>query len=599
MRGAFSALLLAAGISWAFPVIYNFILGETAASFVFLAVSLGAVLLSFLLFRKYQKKEADYPSLSRDAETEAYLRRFSDRMTKRALNGIAIFFAALAFFTFSEALFYFQGNSKDTELLENVFSNSPVVTLAFFLMVKNLLLFRSARRLSGLPEKERALFHFRLIIFGSLAYWALGVLAFVLLSPKMPYPANLVYVLTVLYLLLYFLYQMTLRRRLVQQNIVYNPIRSGSYALVIIVLAGYLLMSRDTWYVQPYINSIPRMMGEKDAISYDEESAVYTITTDKEEFRVLQLTDIHLGGSLYSYRNDMKALEACFREIEYAKPDFVVVTGDLCFPLGIMSLSLNNSAPISQFAAFMRNLDVPWAFTYGNHDTENVAAMNKQDLNELMKSLSYKTSGTLLYPYSQPDCMGRNNQMIEIRNEDGSVREALFLIDSNAYTGEGINVYDYIHDDQVEWYASKVNALQEESGRPVPSMSFFHIPLQQYRTAYELYEANSPEVTYYFGENAEKMINKVCCSDYPSSLFDRMKELGSTKAVFCGHDHYNNMSLEYQGIRLTYGMSIDYLAMPGIAKDTAQRGGTLITIDREGGFEIEQIPYESIRRAKD
>jgi hypothetical protein len=259
-----------------------------------------------------------------------------------------------------------------------------------------------------------------------------------------------------------------------------------------------------------------------------------------------------------------------------------------------MSLSLNNSAPISQFAAFMRNLDVPWAFTYGNHDTENVAAMNKQDLNELMKSLSYKTSGTLLYPYSQPDCMGRNNQMIEIRNEEGSVREALFLIDSNAYTGEGINVYDYIHDDQVEWYASKVNALQEESGRPVPSMAFFHIPLQQYRTAYELYEAGSDEVTYFFGENGEQMIDKVCCSDYPSKLFDRILELGSTKGVFCGHDHYNNMSLEYQGIRLTYGMSIDYLAMPGIEKETKQRGAELITIHADSNWDLEQIPLSSI-----
>ena len=96
-------------------------------------------------------------------------------------------------------------------------------------------------------------------------------------------------------------------------------------------------------------------------------------------------------------------------------------------------------------------------------------------------------------------------------------------------------------------------------------------------------------------ENGEKMINKVCCSDYPSSLFERMKELQSTKAVFCGHDHYNNMSLEYQGIRLTYGMSIDFLAMPGIANDENQRGGTLITVRKDGSFVIEQLPYKNIQ----
>ena len=60
-----------------------------------------------------------------------------------------------------------------------------------------------------------------------------------------------------------------------------------------------------------------------------------------------------------------------------------------------------------------------------------------------------------------------------------------------------------------------------------------------------------------------------------------MLALGSTTGVFCGHDHYNNMSLEYKGIRLTYGMSIDYLAMPGIAKDTKQRGAERITLRSE------------------
>lgn len=125
-------------------------------------------------------------------------------------------------------------------------------------------------------------------------------------------------------------------------------------------------------------------------------------------------------------------------------------------------------------------------------------------------------------------------------------------------------------------------------------MVFFHVPLQQYRTAYELYEAGSDEVKYFFGENREKMINKVCCSDYPSKLFDSMVALGSTKAVFCGHDHYNNMSLEYKGIRLTYGMSIGYLAMPGIENDTDQRGAELITIHPDSTWNIRQIPIKSI-----
>lgn len=126
-------------------------------------------------------------------------------------------------------------------------------------------------------------------------------------------------------------------------------------------------------------------------------------------------------------------------------------------------------------------------------------------------------------------------------------------------------------------------------------MVFFHIPLQEYKTAYQLYEGKSDEVIYHFGANEEELFDKVCSSDYPSKMFDVALELNSTKAFFCGHDHYNNMSLEYKGIRLTYGMSIDYLAMPGISKDTKQRGGTLITIHDDSSYDIKQVPLEGIK----
>lgn len=223
-----------------------------------------------------------------------------------------------------------------------------------------------------------------------------------------------------------------------------------------------------------------------------------------------------------------------------------------------------------------------------------MATSSSQDLNELFMSLSYKTSKTLLYPYVQPEITGRNNQIIKILNSDGSLNQALFLMDSNDYTNNGINDYDYIHDDQVDWYENNVLSLQEQYGKEASSMLFFHIPLQEYRTANDLYEKDDTQVKYFFGEIGETMINKICCSNYPSKLFDTAVSLNSTKAMFCGHDHYNNISLEYKGIRLTYGMSIDYLAMPGIENDMKQRGATLITLHEDSSFDIEQIKLTEI-----
>lgn len=390
----------------------------------------------------------------------------------------------------------------------------------------------------------------------------------------------------------------TLRKKVTFKNLVFNGKRFAVVTSVVAIIAGFTMLQRDTWYTQSYINSVPVVEHNTHKIEYNDKTGVYTITSSTEDFKILHLTDIHIGGSLYSYSKDLKALKACYAEIEYTHPDLVIVTGDMCFPMGIVSMSLNNSAPVQQFAAFMRNTGIPWAFTYGNHDTENLSTLNKQQLNEVYKSLSYKTSGNLLYPYIQPDVMGRNNQLIEIRNIDSSLNTALFMIDSNAYTGEGINVYDYIHDDQVEWYKKEVERLNKEKGSTVNSLCFFHIPLQEYKTATELYLAGSNEVKHFFGENPGDhggiTNDLVCCSDYQSKLFDTALELGSTTGFFCGHDHYNNASLEYKGIRLTYGMSIDYLAMPGIEKETKQRGAELITIHSDSTWDLEQIPLTLI-----
>ncbi len=587
------AFLAAAGFNQLVWLLYDLFTAPWYAVLMLLTlavISAGII----ILCRKVATEERAWAAEDCGEEAVWYFRTMSERYAKRTINGTALFFAACSFFLAAEVIFAFQGNSKPAEIAENIFANMLVIQAPFFLCVKNLLLSGVLRKRCGYPEKGIFQRHLKGVALFSGVYWLAVLLTVYLFIDHISRPVNVMLVTGVFFAGLILLYNLKLRKKFITANIVINRRRIAVFLLMAVCISGYQFLTRDTWYTQTYINSIPIVGDHGDPVVYDERTGVYTITSSTDDFRILHLTDIHLGGSLYSYQKDMKALRACYAEIEHTKPDLVVVTGDLTFPMGIMSLSLNNSAPVGQFAAFMRNIGIPWCFTYGNHDTEGMAVMSKSDLNDLYKSLSFKTSGTLLYPYVQPAITGRNNQLIKVRNSDGTLNTALFLIDSNSYTGEGINVYDYIHDDQVDWYAEEVKRMNREEGHTVNSMVFFHIPLKEYRTAYELYEEGSSEVTYFFGENGEKMIDKVCCSDYPSSLFDRMVELGSTKAVFCGHDHYNNMSLEYKGIRLTYGMSIDYLAMPGIEDDTEQRGAELITLHRNGSWDLRQIPLVEI-----
>ena len=73
-------------------------------------------------------------------------------------------------------------------------------------------------------------------------------------------------------------------------------------------------------------------------------------------------------------------------------------------------------------------------------------------------------------------------------------------------------------------------------------------------------------------------------------FFAEMVRFGSCKGMFVGHDHLNTLSITYQGIRLTYGMSIDYLAYPQMLTRFTQRGGTLIDIDDNGEFAVSMLP---------
>ena len=589
-RGA--AWLIALFLTALSPLTAALVCGRDDAPLLFFV---WVLLLSdlFVSARLFREATCRY-SLCASQEKDAVLEGRTDRALKRFLHAIALFFALSALFFSSQWLIGVYSHSEEIPLWQRVAGEALFYEAGIFVLFKNALNFRFFRSAKPASDEARLPYHFSFVVLFSALYWTAFLSVFLLLSRRgFPSAASFPVVFAAFWSGI-LLYDFFFRRRVTYRNLVYNRGRIAAFLVVIFLFGAFFAIRRERYYVQPYINTVPCVPHRAAHVRYDDETGVFTLRADFDDFKILHLTDVHLGGSLFSYRKDLLALKSCFALIDATRPDLVIVTGDLSLPLGVLSMSFNNSAPVYAFASFMRNIGIPWAFAYGNHDTESFASMNKRDLDGVFRSLSFKTSGTLLYPYRQPAVTGRNNQLIRIENEDGTLRQALFLLDSNAYTGKGLHDYDYIRDDQVAWYRGEVLRLSAEEGGTVPSLAFFHIPLREYRTAYELYLQGSDEVTYYFGVNDEKMIDKVCCSKHPSKLFDEMVALGSTTGTFCGHDHYNNASLLYRGIRLTYGMSIDYLAMPGIEKDTTQRGGEVITLRSDGSWEVRQVPLTSL-----
>ncbi|MCC8073809.1 MAG: metallophosphoesterase [Clostridiales bacterium] len=352
-----------------------------------------------------------------------------------------------------------------------------------------------------------------------------------------------------------------------------------------------------------------------DAVEYDEQlipsvadNGYYTFTTD-EDLKVVQLTDIHIGGGFMSVNKDSMAINAVAAMITEEKPDLVIVTGDIAYPVPFQSGTFNNKTGAVLFAELMEQLGVYWAPVFGNHDTESYSYYSREYISDLYSSDEYPHC---LFQAGPDDVDGYGNYIINVEDTLGEITQSLVLLDSHSYVdGDALGIlwkYDCVHENQVEWYVDAMNALAEENAGIMPkSLMFYHIAAKEYRDAWYEYTDNGNEdtenVTYYYGKAGETDL-VVYCSEYNYGLFDAVKELGSTQGMFVGHDHLNNFSVDYKGIRLTYGYSIDYLAYSGIMKYGLQRGCTVIEISPDGSFDCHgenyyQDKYQSVKEKEE
>lgn len=319
------------------------------------------------------------------------------------------------------------------------------------------------------------------------------------------------------------------------------------------------------------------------------DNGCYTFVTDRN-FKLMQLTDIHIGGGMLSVKKDNMALNAVAAMITEEKPDLVVVTGDISFPVPYSAGTLNNKNSAQLFADLMEKLGVYWCLAFGNHDTEAYSYYSREQIAAVYENRN-KYPHCLLQ--SGPENIsGVGNYAINIKNSLGKITQSLFMFDSHSYTDNDyfgiLWKYDCIHRDQIEWYQNTLAAFAEENGGITPkSLCFFHIPPIEMRNAYNEYKNNHFEdtenVKYIYGKAGEKDL-VVFSSEKNEGAFDAFLNSGSTQGIFFGHDHVNNISLNYKGLKMTYSYSIDYLAYSGISKFGAQRGCTIINVAPNGGF---------------
>lgn len=289
-------------------------------------------------------------------------------------------------------------------------------------------------------------------------------------------------------------------------------------------------------------------------------------------YSILQITDPHI---LNNERKDAKAFKTITAMIEKTNPDMIIVTGDI-------TSEKENYSAFKKFCTFIEGFKIPWAFTFGNHegldiryepgemlDPEKIA--DRQTLSDYLESLEY-----CFYESGDEAADGMGNYYRTLRGKDGKALMSLIMMDSHSYD-EVNGGYDHFHENQVEWYEKTIKqiALDEngDESKIVPSLAFFHVPMQEFRDGYN-------EGKRLWGRRLEKE----GAPAVDDEMFETMERLGSTKGCFAGHDHMNNYSVEYKGIRLSYGLSCDHniYVVPF-------KGGVLINVKDDGSFTTQHL----------
>lgn len=321
-----------------------------------------------------------------------------------------------------------------------------------------------------------------------------------------------------------------------------------------------------------------------------------SIDENAESVKIMQIADPQIKFG--SWTRDVKTMDLLDRAIKAEQPDICVVTGDL-------TLSIFTYDAFKYFADFMEERQQYWAFVYGNHDSQ--FDCSKYTIYTLLSDYKY-----CLFNRGPSDVYGESNYLVNVfkgEKKAENLAYSLVMLDSGMYP-EAENValtdwvYDWIHQSQMDWYEWAVKGLQTVKA-DIQSSMFFHIPLKEFANMYYLNEqskgnqipdkvseslaekgidtsyvhdvtgvvreSDKKDTEYVYGDDGYTVGiyyqgNAEGVTDHPD-VFKYIKQLNSTKGVFCGHDHVNNLKGYYDGVYLGYGLCCGYHTYPFFNKE--------------------------------
>lgn len=255
---------------------------------------------------------------------------------------------------------------------------------------------------------------------------------------------------------------------------------------------------------------------------------------------------------------DDKEFEESFllidKSINKLKPDLIVLIGDNVWGVYNRDLVIKTYNKINSYG-------ILWCPIFGNHDTDT--SVSKKEYSSIFSRLS-----NCLYKEGMIDEEegSYGNYVINIEHNNKPMYSLIFL-DSG---------HDHIPSSIVKWYQDVINDSTSKSFAS-HSIMFFHIPFPEFREITEYAKNNK-----FDGFSIIK--EELCTSHINTNMYDKVCELGNTKAIFCGHDHNNNCDILYNGIRFNYVLK----SSKGCYYDEDLQGITTITIKESKELDIKQ-----------
>lgn len=308
------------------------------------------------------------------------------------------------------------------------------------------------------------------------------------------------------------------------------------------------------------------------------------------KFRILQLADTQ--DDMFPAPGMIKMIETAVNKYE---PDIVIFTGD---NTGTVDLAMDAKYAIKAIIDPIAELGIPFTFVFGNHDAENVSKETH--------FAAYRSYDNCLAYDADPEIYGMGTHNLTIKSSDGTkVAYNLWMFDSNMYDPKG--GYDYIHEDQLNWYVNTSNALKAANGgEAVPSIAFQHIvpyEIKDYVVQTPALDPNGFEVTdeetgaksYFaldpaYAEPGSILRENPCPSREHGEQMSKFVQQGDVNAVFVGHDHVNDYVVHTK-MNAADGAAIDIVNTPGASFQSygneEMRGCRIIDIDENNPWEYE------------